>query len=198
VRGIQGDVSNLADLDRLYAQIAEEKGHIDIVFANAGIVWASALGEVTEEQFDLTFHINVRGLFFGVQKALPLMRDGGSIVLNGSAATLKALPGHIVYSATKAAVRSFARTLTLELRDRKIRVNAISPGFTETSIFQSKTNKRTSEEMDGLRESVATLVPLGRFATSEEIAKAALFLASDDSSYVTGIELFADGGAAQV
>jgi NAD(P)-dependent dehydrogenase (short-subunit alcohol dehydrogenase family) len=198
VTAVQGDVSNLADLDRLYAQIAKEKSHIDILFANAGIVWPAPLGKVTEEQFDLTFNINVRGLFFSVQKALPIMRDGGSIVLDASAATAKALPNHVVYTATKAAIRSFARTMTSELKDRKIRVNAISPGFTETSISQTKTNNRSPEEMSELRALAQVMVPLGRFARAEEIAKAVLFLASDDSSYITGIELFADGGATQV
>jgi NAD(P)-dependent dehydrogenase (short-subunit alcohol dehydrogenase family) len=198
VTGVQGDVSNLADLDRLYAQIAKEKNHIDILFANAGIVWAAPLGQITEEQFDLTFNINVRGLFFSVQKALPIMRDGGSIVLDASAATTKAIPNQVVYSATKAAVRSFARTMTLELKDRKIRVNTISPGFTETSIFQTDTFNHSPEEMNGLREMSKMVVPLGRFARAEETAKAVLFLASDDSSYITGIELFVDGGAAQV
>jgi len=198
VTGVQGDVSNLADLDRLYAQIAKEKNHIDILFANAGIMWAAPLDKITEEQFDLTFDINVRGLFFSVQKALPVMRDGGSIVLVASAETTKAQPSQVVYSATKAAVRSFARTMTLELKDRKIRVNAISPGSTETSIFHTETFNRPPEEINGLREMAKVMVPLGRFAHAEEIAKAALFLASDDSSYITGIELFVDGGAAQV
>jgi NAD(P)-dependent dehydrogenase (short-subunit alcohol dehydrogenase family) len=198
VTGVQGDVSNLADLDRLYAQIAKEKNHIDILFANAGILWTAPLDKITEEQFDLSFNINVRGLFFSVQKALPIMRDGGSIVLDASAATTKAIPDHVVYSATKAAIRSFARTMTLELKDRKIRVNTISPGFTETSISQTATNNRSPEEMNGLRELAKVIVPLGRFARAEETAKAVLFLASDDSSYITGIELFVDGGAAQV
>jgi NAD(P)-dependent dehydrogenase (short-subunit alcohol dehydrogenase family) len=198
VTGVQGNVTNLADLDRLYAQIAKEKGHIDILFANAGITWPAPLDKITEEQFDLTFDVNVRGLFFSVQKALPLIRDGGSIVLDASAATIKVLPGHVVYSATKAAVRSFARTMTVELKDRKIRVNTISPGFTETSIFDSETNKLSPEEKDAVKALAKTLVPLGRFAQAEEIAKAVLFLASDDSSYITGVELFVDGGGAQV
>jgi NAD(P)-dependent dehydrogenase (short-subunit alcohol dehydrogenase family) len=198
VTGVQGDVSNLADLDRLYAQITKEKGHIDILFANAGIAWHAPLNKVTEEQFDLTFNINVRGLFFSVQKALPIMRNGGSIVLDASAATAKALPNHVVYTATKAAVRSFASTMTLELKDRKIRVNAISPGLTETSIFHTETNNYSPEQMDGLKAFAQAIVPLGRFARPEETANAVLFLASDDSSYITGIELFVDGGAVQI
>jgi NAD(P)-dependent dehydrogenase (short-subunit alcohol dehydrogenase family) len=198
VTGVQGDVSNLADLDRLYAQIAKEKNHIDIVVANAGIAWHAPLDKITEEQFDLLFNINVRGLFFSVQKALPIMRDGGSIVLVASAATAKALPNHVVYTATKAAVRSFASTMTLELRDRKIRVNTISPGLTETAIFHTETNQHSPEQMNGLKAFAQALVPLGRFARAEETAKTILFLASDDSSYVTGVELFVDGGVVQV
>jgi NAD(P)-dependent dehydrogenase (short-subunit alcohol dehydrogenase family) len=198
VTGVQGDVSILADLNRLYTQIAKEKGHIDILFANAGIAYHAPLGKITEEQFDLTFNINVRGLFFSVQMALPILRDGGSIVLDASAATSKALPNHVVYTATKAAVRSFASTMTLELKQRKIRVNAISPGLTETAIFHSETNKHSPEQMDGLKALAQAIVPLGRFASPEEIAKAVLFLASDDSSYITGVELFVDGGAVQI
>lgn len=198
ITGVQGDVSNLADLDRLYAQVAKEKNHIDILFANAGISWRAPLGKITEEQFDLIFNINVRGVLFSVQKALPIMRDGGSIVLDASATTTKAVPDQVVYSASKAAVRSFARTMTLELKNRKIRVNTISPGITETSIFHTATNNRSPEELDRLREMAKVLVPLGRFARPEEVAKAVLFLASDDSSYITGIELFVDGGTAQV
>jgi NAD(P)-dependent dehydrogenase (short-subunit alcohol dehydrogenase family) len=198
VTGVQGDVSNLADLDRLYAQIAKEKGHIDILFANAGIAYHAPLDKITEEQFDLSFNINVRGLFFSIQKALPIMRDGGSIVLDASAATSKAMPNHVVYTATKTAVRSFASTMTLELRHRKIRVNTISPGLTETSIFQSATNKHSPEQMEDLKALAKAIVPLGRFARPEEIAKAVLFLASDESSYITGVELFVDGGAVQL
>jgi NAD(P)-dependent dehydrogenase (short-subunit alcohol dehydrogenase family) len=198
VTGVQGDVSNLADLDRLYAQIAKEKGHIDILFANAGIAYHAPLDKITEEQFDLTFNINVRGLFFSVQKALPMMRNGGSIVLDGSATTAKALPNRVVYTATKAAIRSFASTMTLELRDRKIRVNAISPGFTETSIHQSKTYNLSPEQLEDLKSLAKAIVPLGRFARPEEIAKTVLFLASDDSSYITGVDLFVDGGTVQL
>jgi NAD(P)-dependent dehydrogenase (short-subunit alcohol dehydrogenase family) len=198
VTGVQGDVANLADLDRLYAQIAKEKSHLDIVVANAGIAWHAPLDKITEEQFDTIFNINVRGLFFSVQKALPILRDGSSIVLIASAATAKALPGHVAYTATKAAVRSFAATMTLELRDRKIRVNTISPGITETPIFHSDTNKHTPEQLDGLKEFAKVIVPLERFARAEEIANTVLFIASDDSSYVTGVELFVDGGAVQI
>ena len=198
VTAVQGDVSNLTDLDRLYVQIAREKGHLDIVVANAGIAWHAPLDKITEEQFDQLFNINVRGLFFSVQKALPILCDGGSIVLVASAVTAKALPGHVAYTATKAAVRSFASTMTLELKDRKIRVNTISPGLTETAIFQTETNKHSPEQMTGLKALAEAIVPLGRFARAEETAKSILFLASEDSSYVTGIELFVDGGVVQM
>jgi NAD(P)-dependent dehydrogenase (short-subunit alcohol dehydrogenase family) len=197
VTGVQGDVANLEDIDRLYAQIAQEKGRIDIVFANAGIASQNALmGQITELQFDLTFGINVRGLLFSVQKALPLMPDGASIIMNGSAASIKALPSQTVYSATKAAVRSFARTWTSELRERKIRVNTISPGYTDTPIFE--TMGWPKEQVDAIVASILPLIPVGRFGRPQEIAKTVLFLASDDSSYITGVELFVDGGAAQV
>jgi NAD(P)-dependent dehydrogenase (short-subunit alcohol dehydrogenase family) len=197
VTGVQGDISNLGDIDRLYAQIARENGRINILFANAGIASQNALmGEVTELQFDLTFGINVRGLLFSVQKALPLMPDGASIIMNGSAASIKALPTQTVYSATKAAVRSFARTWTSELRERKIRVNTVSPGYTDTPIIE--TMGLSKEQLDGLVASVLPLIPVGRFGRPEEIAKTVLFLASDDSSYITGVELFVDGGGAQI
>jgi NAD(P)-dependent dehydrogenase (short-subunit alcohol dehydrogenase family) len=197
VTGVQGDVANLEDLDRLYAQIAREKGHIDILFANAGIASQNALmGQITELQFDLTFGINVRGLLFSVQKALPLMSDGASIILNGSAASIKALSTQTVYSATKAAVRSFARTWTSELKERKIRVSTVSPGYTDTPIFE--TMGLPKEQVDRLVASILPLIPVGRFGRPEEIAKTVLFLASDDSSYITGVELFVDGGGAQI
>jgi NAD(P)-dependent dehydrogenase (short-subunit alcohol dehydrogenase family) len=197
VAAIQGDVANLADLDLLYARVAKEKNHIDILFANAGISNEGApLGMITPQQCDTTFKINVRGLLFSVQKALPLMREGGSIVLNASVSSVEALPNSVVYSATKAALRSFARTLTVELKGRKLRVNAISPGFTETPIFE--TLGLPTESLPRLKARMVPIVSLGRFADPEEIAKAVLFLASSDSSYVTGIDLFVDGGAAQV
>jgi NAD(P)-dependent dehydrogenase (short-subunit alcohol dehydrogenase family) len=195
--GVQGDVASLTDLDRLYAQIAKEKGYLDILFANAGIANQRApIGEVTEEQYDLTFNINVRGLFFSVQKALPLMRDGGSILLNASGASIKGIPTASAYNATKAAVRSFARTWTAELKDRKIRVNAISPGYTDTPIFE--TLGWSKEQIDASKTGIAPMIPLGRLGRSEDVAKAALFLASDDSSYVAGVELFVDGGLCQI
>ncbi len=196
VTGVQGDVANLADLDRLYATVKEQKGKIDILFANAGIGSHSRLGEITEEHFDKIFNINVRGLLFTVQKALPLFQDGGSIILNASIASIKGFEAFSVYSATKAAVRSFARSWTVDLKARKIRVNTLSPGPIDTPILDGLAS--TEEELAKLKTGLATAVPLGRIGASEEIAKAALFLGSDDSSFITGIELYVDGGMAQI
>jgi NAD(P)-dependent dehydrogenase (short-subunit alcohol dehydrogenase family) len=193
VTGVQGDVANLDDLDRLVAQIEREKGKLDIVFANAGgALPLTPLGEITEEHYDSLFNVNVKGLLFTVQKALPLMPDGASIILNASIVASKGLPEWSVYSATKAAVRSFARTWTTDLKDRRIRVNAVSPGHTDTPPW------RSVEGADQLMKNISTSIPLGRFGTPDEIAQAVLFLASDDSSYITGTELFVDGGFAQV
>jgi NAD(P)-dependent dehydrogenase (short-subunit alcohol dehydrogenase family) len=198
VTGVQGDVSNLEDLDRLYATVKEKKGHIDILFANAGIGEFAPLGEISEAQFDKTFGVNVKGLLFSVQKALPLFQDGGggSIILNASVASSMGLDTSTVYSATKAAVRSFARTWTVDLKQRKIRVNAISPGPIDTPIFSTAIGDE--EQIEQTKTSLVTSVPMGRMGRPDEVAKAVLFLASDDSSYVTGIELFVDGGMAQI
>ncbi len=193
VTGIQGDVANLDDLDRLFAQVKREKGKLDIVFANAGgALPLTPLGEITEEHYDSLFNVNVKGLLFTVQKALPLMPDGASIILNASIVASKGLPEWSVYSATKAAVRSFARTWATDLKARRIRVNAVSPGHTDTPPW------RSVEGADQLMKNISTSIPLGRFGTPDEIAQAVLFLASDDSSYITGTELFVDGGFAQV
>jgi NAD(P)-dependent dehydrogenase (short-subunit alcohol dehydrogenase family) len=193
VTGVQGDVSNLGDLDRLFAQIKREKGKLDIVFANAGGAQFAPLGKITEEHYDALFNGNVKGLLFTVQKALPLLPDGASIILNASVVASKATaPEWSVYSATKAAVRSFARTWTTDLKDRRIRVNAVSPGYTDTPPWHSI--EAAEEQM----KTISSSVPLGRFGTPDEIAKAVVFLASDDSSYITGAELFVDGGFAQV
>jgi NAD(P)-dependent dehydrogenase (short-subunit alcohol dehydrogenase family) len=193
VTGIQGDVSNLGDLDRLFAQIKREKGKLDIVFANAGAAKFAPLGKITEDHYDSLFNSNLKGLLFTVQKALPLMSDGASIILNASTAASKApAPEWSVYSATKAAVRSFARTWTADLKQRRIRVNAVSPGYTSTPPWHSV------EGADQLMKNISSSVPLGRFGTPDEIAKAVVFLASEDSSYITGTELFVDGGFAQV
>jgi NAD(P)-dependent dehydrogenase (short-subunit alcohol dehydrogenase family) len=198
VTGVQGDVSNLSDLDRLYATVKEQKGHIDILFANAGIGEFAPLGEITEAHFDKTFGINVKGLIFSVQKALPLFQDGrgGSIILNASIASSKGFEMSTIYSATKAAVRSFARTWTVDLKQRKIRVNAISPGPIDTPIFSSAI--QTEEQIEQIKTSLVASVPMGQMGSPDEVAKAVSFLASDDSSYVTGIELFVDGGMAQI
>jgi NAD(P)-dependent dehydrogenase (short-subunit alcohol dehydrogenase family) len=196
VTAVQGDVSNLADLDRLFSVVRDHKGRVDVLFANAGGAEFAALGEITEEHFDKTFGINVKGLLFTVQKALPLFTDGGSIILNASIVSSKGLENFSVYSATKAAVRSFARTWTVDLKKRGIRVNAISPGPIDTPGVSSLAP--TEEAAAQFKAALTASVPLGRIGTSDEIAKAAVFLASDDSSYVTGIELFVDGGMAQV
>jgi NAD(P)-dependent dehydrogenase (short-subunit alcohol dehydrogenase family) len=196
VVGVRGDVANLADLDRLYATVKEQKGRVDIVFANAGGAELVPLGQITEQHVDKWFGINVKGLLFTVQKALPLMPDGGSIVLNASIVSIKGMPAFSVYSATKAAVRSFARTWTTDLKARKIRVNALSPGPIETPGVD--TLVKTEAEQKKFRADLAASVPLGRMGEADEIAKAALFLASDDSSFISGIELFVDGGMAQV
>ena len=191
VTGVQGDVANLGDLDRLFAQIKREKGKLDIVFANAGITPMTPLGNITEEDYDSLFNANVKGLLFTVQKALPLMPDGGSIILNASVVASKGFRAWSVYSATKAAVRSFARTWTTDLKDRRIRVNALSPGYIDTPPWRAAADE---ERM----KTISNTIPFGRFGTADEIAKAVVFLASDDSSYITGTELFVDGGFAQI
>ena len=196
VTGVQGDVSNLGDLNRLFARIKREKGKLDIVFANAGVATYAPFGEITEEHYDSIFNINVKGLLFTVQKSLPLLPDGASIILNASVAARKGLSSNSVYSATKAAVRSFARTWTTDLKDRRIRVNAISPGPIDTPGLSKL--MASSEAGRQRIAAICTIVPLGRLGTPGEIAKAVVFLASDDSSYITGTELFVDGGFAQV
>jgi NAD(P)-dependent dehydrogenase (short-subunit alcohol dehydrogenase family) len=196
VTAVQGDVSKLSDLDRLFAQIKREQGRLDILFANAGVARYAPLGSITEEFYDSIFDINVKGVLFTVQKALPLMPDGASIILNASIAGSKGLATYSVYSATKAAVRSFARTWTTDLKDRRIRVNAVSPGSIDTPAARDLL--ASSEVGEKRKKMIADSVPLGRFGTPDEIAKAVVFLASDDSSYITGTELFVDGGFAQV
>jgi NAD(P)-dependent dehydrogenase (short-subunit alcohol dehydrogenase family) len=196
VTGVQGDVSDLADLDRLFAQIKQEKGNLDIVFANAGVATYAPFGKITEEHFDSIFNINVKGLLFTVQKALPLLPDGASIILNASIVASKGFAANSVYSATKAAVRSFARTWTTDLKERHIRVNAVSPGPIDTPGLHDLLASTDSGQQR--LKMMSTIVPLGRLGTPDEIAKAVVFLASDDSSFVTGTELFVDGGFAQV
>jgi NAD(P)-dependent dehydrogenase (short-subunit alcohol dehydrogenase family) len=190
VAGIQGDVANMADLDRLYETIGRAKGRIDVVVANAGVGEFAAFGKATEEHFDKLFDINVKGTFFTVQKALPLLVEGGSVILIGSVASVKGTSSFGVYGATKAALRSFARTWTTDLKERRVRTNVLSPGPIKTPLSGR-------QSPDAIARIVST-VPMGRMGEPDEIARAALFLASDDSSFVTGIELFADGGRGQV
>ena len=190
VTGIQGDVAQLADLDRLYETVSKMKKRIDIIFANAGLGEFVPFGQVSEEHYDRLFNINVKGALFTVQKGLPLLNDGGSIILTGSVAGVKGTPSFGVYAATKAAIRSFVRTWTTDLKDRHIRSNVVSPG-------PIRTPQASRQAADVIARIVST-VPMGRMGEPEEVAKAALFLASDDSSFVTGIELFVDGGRAQI
>jgi len=196
VKAVRADASNLGDLDRLYTQIKQEKGRLDIVFANAGQAKFVPISDVTEQLYNQIFDTNVKGVLFTIQKALPLIPDGGSIILNASVVSTKGLPAASVYSATKAAVRSFARSWTTDLKDRGIRVNAISPGPIETPIFDGY--GESDQERNDLKKQFASQVPLGRMGQPDEIAKAAAFLASSDASYVAGVELFVDGGLGQV
>jgi NAD(P)-dependent dehydrogenase (short-subunit alcohol dehydrogenase family) len=194
--GVQGDVSNADDLDRLFTRIRAEKSRLDILFANAGIAKYAAFGNITEELYDSIFNVNVKGVLFTAQKALPLMPEGASIILNASIVASKGLSSNSVYSATKAAIRSFARTWTTDLKDRRIRVNAISPGTIDTPGLNDLL--ASGEAGEQRRKMVASAIPLGRFGRPDEVAKAVVFLASDESSYITGTEMFVDGGFAQV
>jgi NAD(P)-dependent dehydrogenase (short-subunit alcohol dehydrogenase family) len=196
VRGIQGDISNLADLDNLYKAINAEKKRIDIVVASAGFVEIKYTPEVTVEHFDKTFDINTKGTFFTVQKALPFFNDGGSIVLIGSSVYLKGLPQYVTYGATKAAIRFFTKAWAAELKDRGIRVNTLSPGAVDTPIIEGQF--KTAAEAIAAKEMFARFTPLGRIGGPDEIASAALFLASSESSYVTGVDLVVDGGMTQL
>jgi NAD(P)-dependent dehydrogenase (short-subunit alcohol dehydrogenase family) len=194
--GVRGDVANARDLDRLFEQIRDEKGRLDILFANAGIARYAALGNITEELYDSIFNVNVKGVLFTVQKVLPLMPDGASIILNASVVGSKGLSSNSVYSATKASIRSFARTWTTDLKHRGIRVNAISPGTIDTPGLNNLL--ASGEAGEQRRKMVASAIPLGRFGRPDEVARAVVFLASDESSYITGAEIFVDGGFAQV
>lgn len=196
VTAVQGDVSSLPDLDRLYATIQAEKGQLDIVVANSGIVEPKPTVEANETHFDKTFNINAKGVFYTVQKALPLISNGGAIIVLSSIVSSKGFPGYATYSATKAAVRSFVRTWTMELKERGIRVNTLSPGPVDTPMIDSQADSK--EGADQVRAFFATQIPLGRMGQAQEIAAAALFLASDESSYIAGIDLPVDGGMAQV
>jgi NAD(P)-dependent dehydrogenase (short-subunit alcohol dehydrogenase family) len=196
VTTVVGDVSRLEDLDRLYAVVKEKHGHIDVLFANAGAGTIAPLEAATEAHFDKTFDVNVKGMFFAVQKALPLFKDGGSIILTSSVANVLGTPGFSAYAASKAAVRNFARAWTMELKDRKIRVNSMSPGPIETAALEKV--GLTPEQVEQAAAQFIAQVPLGRRGKPEEIAAAVLFLASDESSYITGVDLAVDGGMAQV
>ncbi|QSQ19653.1 SDR family oxidoreductase [Pyxidicoccus parkwayensis] len=195
--GVRADASSLADLDRLFARVREEKGRIDVLFANAGGGSMLPLGAITEEQFDDTFGRNVKGVLFTVQKALPLLAEGASVILTGSTAGTEGTPAFSVYAATKAAVRSFARNWILDLKGRSIRINVLSPGATRTPGLVDLAGPDAAQQQ-GLLDMLASKIPMGRVGEADEIAKAAVFLASDDSSFVNGAELFADGGQAQV
>lgn len=190
VTGVQGDVSNMADLDRLFETVKREKGHVDVLYASAGHGGVTPLGSITEGQFDEFFGLNVKGTLFTVQKALPLFREGGSIVLNGSIASIKGFAGMSVYGASKAALHSFARIWAVELKERRIRTNVLSPGPIDTPLMQGLPEQA--------RQQFRSMVPGGRLGSPEEIATAALFLASSDSSFVNGSELCVDGGLAQI
>lgn len=190
VAGIVSDIANLADLDLLYETIGKSKGRIDVLFANAGTGVMIPMGEITEEQFDQVVNVNMKGTLFSVQKALPLFTNGGSIIMNGSIAGSKGIPLFTVYNATKAALRSFARTWTSDLKGRNIRVNVISPGVIDTPALATLPNEAIAQLLAG--------IPMARMGSADEVAKAAVFLASDDSSFVSGIELFVDGGSAQI
>jgi NAD(P)-dependent dehydrogenase (short-subunit alcohol dehydrogenase family) len=193
---IQADASKLEDIDRVYVEIKKQYGRVDVLFVNAGGGEFATIDQVTEEHFDKTFDTNVKGLFFTVQKALPLIPAGGTIVLNASIVSVKGMAAFGVYNATKAAVRSFARTWTNELKDRQIRVNVVSPGPIDTPGVDGLV--QDAEQAKQLKVTLASQVPLGRMGTADEIAKAVVFLASDDSSFVAGVELFVDGGMVQV
>ncbi|SAK85594.1 short-chain dehydrogenase/reductase SDR [Caballeronia arationis] len=195
--GIRADVSSAEDLQRMFLTVSEAHGHLDILFANAGGGEFSPLGQITEAQFDKYFGINVKGTLFTVQNALPLMRPGSAIVITGSIASIQGMPAFGVYAATKAALRSFARTWATDLKGRDIRVNVVSPGVVVTPAYKTEL-KLTDEQIDAYRREVSATTPLGRVGEADEIAKAVSFLASDDASYITGIEMFVDGGRAQI
>jgi NAD(P)-dependent dehydrogenase (short-subunit alcohol dehydrogenase family) len=193
---VRADVGKLEDLDKLYRAVKEKFGRIDVLFANAGVAKFVSIEDSSEQFFDEQFTINVKGLYFTIQKALPLLNDGASIILNSSVAGVKGFAQSSVYSATKAAVRSFARTLTAELIGRGIRVNVVSPGPITTPILSR--NGLSKEAMEEIAKSLTAMVPAKRFGEADEVGKAVVFLASPDSSYISGQELFVDGGAANV
>jgi NAD(P)-dependent dehydrogenase (short-subunit alcohol dehydrogenase family) len=196
VLAVQADVAKLPDVDRFYAEVSKQFGKIDVLFVNAGIAKFAPLADTSESVFDEQFDINAKGAYFSVQKALPLLNDGASIILNTSTASIKGVPASSAYSATKAALRSFARTLAAELADRNIRVNAVAPGPIQTPIFER--TGLPKEAIEEFAKEIVAKVPLKRFGRPEEIAGAVAFLASEDASYITGVELNVDGGMGQV
>jgi NAD(P)-dependent dehydrogenase (short-subunit alcohol dehydrogenase family) len=189
--GVRADAASLPDLAHLFGTVKAAKGKVDVLFVNAGIFEATPFGGISEDDYDRMFDINVKGLLFTVQEALPLLTDGASVILTGSVVGIKGFQASTVYSATKAAVRSFARSLTTDLKERKIRVNVVSPGPIATPGMDAYADRETQGQLAGI-------VPLARLGTADEVAKAVLFLASDDSSFVAGAELFVDGGLAQI
>ncbi|MDF2639210.1 MAG: glucose 1-dehydrogenase [Novosphingobium lindaniclasticum] len=196
ITGVRGDMSILADIDRLYDAVQQQHGQIDVLFANAGGGAFAPLGTISEEHYQQTFDTNVKGVLFTVQKALPLLKDGASIILTASTTSVSGTPALSVYSATKAAVRNFARNWILDLKDRRIRVNAVSPGVTDTAGLNDLFGG--GEQAKDTKDYLAGLIPAGRVGQPEEIAKAVLFLASDEASFINGIELFVDGGQVQI
>ena len=196
VTGVRADMADLADIDRLYDAVQQQHAQIDVVFANAGGGSFAPLGAIDEAHFDAIFATNVKGVLFTVQKALPLLRDGASVILTSSTTSVSGTPAFSVYSASKAAVRNFARNWILDLKDRRIRVNAISPGVTETAGLNELFGG--GDQANGTKDYLASLIPAGRIGQPEEIAKAVLFLASDEASFVNGVELFVDGGQVQI
>ena len=196
VTGVRGDMASLTDIDRLYDAVQQQHAQIDVVFANAGGGEMVPLGAITEDHYQRAFDTNVKGVLFTVQKALPLLKDGAAVILTSSTTSISGTPAFSVYSATKAAVRNFARNWILDLKDRHIRVNAISPGLTETAGLDHLFGG--GDQAQGTKDYLSSLIPLGRIGQAEEIAKAVLFLASDEASFVNGVELFIDGGQAQI
>jgi NAD(P)-dependent dehydrogenase (short-subunit alcohol dehydrogenase family) len=196
VTGVRGDMARLADIDRLYDAVQQQHSQIDVVFANAGGGDMLPLGAISEEHYQRIFDTNVKGVLFTVQKALPLLKDGASVILTGSTTSVSGTPAFSVYSATKAAVRNFARSWILDLKDRHIRVNTVSPGVTDTAGLDELFGG--GAQAQGTKDYLASLIPLGRVGQPEEIAKSVLFLASDDASFVNGVELFVDGGQVQI
>lgn len=193
--GLRSDMGDIAQSGEAMARIGEELGGIDVLFVNAGVGGFAPASEITEEFWDSIHMVNLKGAFFAIQKALPLMRDGGSIVITGSIGSMTALPGNAAYAAAKAGIRAVARILAAELLPRRIRVNVISPGPTDTEIFKRDAR---AEEISGMREFFKTVVPIGRMGTPEEVARAALFLASEDASFINGVDLYVDGGCVEL